>query len=228
MRTLVTGASGFLGHATCAELTSRGHEVLALVRRPGSEPPGTTAVSGDLENGAALEAALAAANPECVIHLAAEIASQRDPARIQAVNVDGTRLLLGAAERAGVKRFVFASTVVTGDPEGAVLTEDEPLAVATAYGASKQEGERLLRESPLHGVVIRPGHIYGPGGWYAEEIVKRVRQPGRFAVVGRGDNWWDVVHVADVARARRTLPSAARTAPCTTWPTTRRSRCSIS
>jgi nucleoside-diphosphate-sugar epimerase len=201
MRILVTGASGFLGHAACSELTSRGHDVLALVRRPGSEPPGTTAVSGDLEDGAALQTALAATAPQCVIHLAAEIASQRDPERIQAVNVDGTRLLLAAAEKAGVERFVFASTVVTGDPAGRVLSEDEPLPVETAYGASKQEGERLVRESQLHGVVIRPGHIYGPGGWYAEEIVKRVKQPGRFAVVGRGDNWWDVVHVDDVARA---------------------------
>ena len=201
MRVLVTGASGFLGHATCSELTSREHEVLALVRRPGSEPPGTSAVSGDLEDGAALETALEAAKPQCVIHLAAEIASQRDPKRIQAVNVDGTRLLLAAAEKAGVERFVFASTVVTGDPAGRVLSEDQPLPVETAYGASKQEGERLVRDSQLHGVVIRPGHVYGPGGWYAEEIVKRVKQPGRFAVVGRGDNWWDVVHVDDVARA---------------------------
>ena len=206
----MTGASGFLGHAACAELTSRGHEVLALVRRAGSEPPATTAVSGDLEDGAALETALAAATPQCVIHLAAEIASQRNPKRIQTVNVDGTRLLLEAAEMAGVERFVFASTVVTGDPAGGVLREDEPLPVETVYGASKQEGERLVRESRLHGVVIRPGHIYGPGGWYAEEIVKRVKQPGRFAVVGRGDNWWDVVHVTDVARA---LADAAERAP---------------
>ena len=54
-----------------------------------------------------------------------------------------------------------------------------------------------------------------------------MRQPGGFAVVGRGDNWWDVVHVADVARAWPTRRSAARTARCTTWPTTTRSRCSI-
>ena len=48
---------------------------------------------------------------------------------------------------------------------------------------------------------MRPGHIYGPGGWYEHEMLARLRRPGRFAVIGRGDNLWDVVHVDDVARA---------------------------
>ncbi len=50
-------------------------------------------------------------------------------------------------------------------------------------------------------MIIRPSHVYGPGGWYVEEIVDRIRQPGRFAVVGSGRNWWDVVRVEDVASA---------------------------
>ena len=73
----------------------------------------------------------------------------------------------------------------------------------TPYGRSKQEGERLLAESGLPYVVIRPSHIYGPGGWYVEELVTRLRQPGRFCVIGPGDNWWDVVHVDDVVSALR-------------------------
>ena len=62
----------------------------------------------------------------------------------------------------------------------------------------------------MHGVVVRPGHVYGPGGWYAEEFVRRLQQPGRFAVIGRGDNLWDVVHVDDVAVA---LADAVERAP---------------
>jgi nucleoside-diphosphate-sugar epimerase len=100
-----------------------------------------------------------------------------------------------------VRRIVFSSTVVTGDAKGAVLDEQTPLPVETEYGRSKQEGERLLRESSLEDVVIRPSHVYGPGGWFVEEIVDRIRAPGRFAVVGSGRNWWDVVRVEDVARA---------------------------
>ena len=70
-----------------------------------------------------------------------------------------------------------------------------------AYGRSKQEGERLLRECSIEDVVIRPSHVYGPGGWFAEEFVDRLRKPGRFAVIGSGENWWDVVRAEDVASA---------------------------
>jgi nucleoside-diphosphate-sugar epimerase len=201
VKVLVTGASGFLGHAVCAELRERHHDVAALVRRPGSEPPGTTAVEGDLSEEQRLKRALEEARPECVIHLAAEIASQRDERKIQEVNVEGTRRLLAACTATARPRFVFTSTVVTGDAHGAELDEESELPVETAYGRSKQEGERLVRESGLHDVIIRPSHVYGPGGWYEEEFVKRLKQPGRFAVIGSGDNWWDVVRVEDVASA---------------------------
>ena len=117
------------------------------------------------------------------------------------VNVEGTRRLLEACAAAGGPRFVFTSTVVTGDAHGAELDEDAELPVVTAYGRSKQEGERLVRGSGLDAVIIRPSHVYGPGGWYEQEFVKRLRQPGRFAVIGSGENWWDMVRVEDVATA---------------------------
>jgi nucleoside-diphosphate-sugar epimerase len=111
------------------------------------------------------------------------------------------RRLIDACEDNGVRRLVFVSTVVTGDAHGMLLTEETPLPVQTAYVRSKQEGERILRDSTLEGTVIRPGHIYGPGGWYVGEIVARLRQPGRSVDVGGGVNFWDVVHVADAANA---------------------------
>ena len=208
MNVLVTGASGFLGGAVCARLREHGHTVTALARRSGSAPDGVEEVRGDLTDGEGLRTALDAARPEAVVHLAAEIASQRDEERIREVNVHGTARLVeacaaldGPGGPGGPPRFVFASTVVTGEAGGQLLTEDTELPVQTPYGRSKQEGERLLRESGLPAVVIRPGHVYGPGGWYAKEFVRRLRQPGRFAVIGSGDNWWDVVHVDDVASA---------------------------
>jgi nucleoside-diphosphate-sugar epimerase len=201
VKTLVTGASGFLGHAVCAELLAREHEVAALVRRPGSEPPGTAPVAGDLGTGGGLTRVLETIAPDCVIHLAAEIATQRDSRKIDEVNVEGTRRLLAACAAAGGTKFVFTSTVVTGDAGGQVLDERTPLPVRTAYGRSKQRGEELVREAGLPSVIIRPSHVYGAGGWYAEEIVARLRQPGRLAVVGSGENWWDVVRVEDVAAA---------------------------
>jgi nucleoside-diphosphate-sugar epimerase len=201
MKVLVTGASGFLGGAVCTELASRGHEPVAMVRRPGSGPEGVAEVRGDLSDADSLRDALASRRPEAVVHLAAEIASQRSAAKIREANVEGTNRLLEAAERAGVRRFVFASTVVTGDARGELLDEDSALPVETAYGRSKQEGERLVRDSELEDVIVRPSHVYGPGGWFEEEFVNRLRQPGRFAVIGPGDNWWDVVRDTDVVQA---------------------------
>src|SRR3954469_21438217 len=213
MRALVTGATAFVGRATCSELRQRGHEVVSLVRRPGSEPEGTQGVHGDIAapDEGPLREALQQARPDCVIHLAAEIASQRDEAKIEATNVDGTRRLVEAAQAAGGNpKIVFCSTVVTGEAHGELLEPGKPLPVETPYGRSKQEGERIVAGSGLPHAIVRPSHVYGPGGWYEEEFVKRLRQPGRFAVIGRGDNWWDVVRVEDVASA---LVDAAEKAP---------------
>jgi nucleoside-diphosphate-sugar epimerase len=223
MRVFITGASGFIGRTLCPQLLDRGHEISALVRRAGSNPPGTSPVTGDLGDGPKLAEALSSIRPDCIIHLAAEIASQRDASRVHTVNVEGTKRLIDACVSLGdassaasspspasVPRFVFASTVVTGDAHGALLTEDTPLPVETPYGRSKQEGERLVRESGLPAVIIRPSHVYGPSGWYAEEMVPRLRQPGRFAVIGHGKNLWDMVHVHDVVTA---LVLAAENAP---------------
>jgi nucleoside-diphosphate-sugar epimerase len=216
MRVLVTGASGFIGGVLCAKLRHRGHDVGALVRRPGSEPEGTRALVGDLRDGRSLVQALTAERPDWVIHLAAEIASQRSDRKVREVNVGGTErlveacLALAGPDVATGPRLVFSSTVVTGEARGALLTEEEPLPVQTPYGLSKQEGERLILQSGLPAVVIRPSHVYGPGGWYANELIPRLRQPGHFVVIGRGQNLWDVVHVDDVAAA---LVLAAESAP---------------
>ena len=137
MRVLVTGASGFIGTVLCGQLLERGHEVGALVRRPESAPDGTRGLVGDLRDGPGLTEVLSNERPDCVIHLAAEIASQRSKRKIREVNVLGTRRLLDACLASGAQtpaagpRLVFSSTVVTGDAHGALLTEDTPLPIET-------------------------------------------------------------------------------------------------
>lgn len=219
MRILVTGASGFIGRALCRDLLVRGEHVAALVRRAGSHPPGTRPLIGDLADGERLREQLAAERPDCVVHLAAEIASQRSERKLREVNVEGTaRLVAACAALAGEgsgPRLVFASTVVTGDARGELLTEEQPLPVQTPYGRSKQAGERLVIESGLPAVVVRPSHVYGPGGWYEDELIAQLRRPGRFAVIGGGRNLWDVVHVDDVVAAL--VLALERAAPGSTY-----------
>src|ERR1700679_3300264 len=96
MRALVTGASGFIGGVLCEQLREHGDEVVALVRRPGSAPSGTRELLAELGEQPALTRALADTSPDCVFHLAAEIASQRNERKLEEVNVTGTERLLGA------------------------------------------------------------------------------------------------------------------------------------
>jgi nucleoside-diphosphate-sugar epimerase len=202
MRVLVTGASGFIGGVTCTALRERGHEPLALVRRPGSEPSGTAAVAGDLTDAAGLAAAIERAAPAAVIHCAAETGAQRNAAKLRAANIGGLQNLIDACEALpSAPRIVFTSSVVTGDSRGRLMTEEDELPVETEYGRTKQEGERMLLGSCLDVSIVRPCHVYGPGGWLAHEMIPLLRRPGRMAVVGNGKNAWDVVHVDDVASA---------------------------
>ena len=202
MRVLVTGASGFVGGATCAELLRRGHEVVSLVRRPGSEPAGTEAAIGDLTDAASLQENVTSRRPDAVIHLAAELANQRDSRKVHDVNVEGTRRLLDACVSDGGPRFVFASTVVTGEAHGQLLEPDQPLPVDTPYGRAKQEGEKLVRESGLDAAIVQGGTNVSGGQRQRLAIARAlVHQPGIYLF----DDAFSALDLATDARLRAAL-----------------------
>lgn len=185
MTVLVTGASGFVGRHVVAELLRRSAKVRAVVRPGGAA---TLTVSGVELVGlsgfgfATADWADAVAGCRVVIHLAARAHVLHDPhedpaAAFYLANVDFARACAAAAASAGVKRFIFMSSIgVHGGASGTrPFHADSDLAPHTLYARSKADAEGALAEV-VHGTgmeltVIRPPLVYGPGA------------PGNFAAL---------------------------------------------
>lgn len=171
---LVTGANGFVGRALCGELLRSGYSVLGAVRqnKKMSLPEGVRAVSvGSINSDTDWSGALAGC--EVVVHLAARVHVMHDKANdplaaFREVNVEGTLNLARQAVLAGVKRFVFISTIkVNGEGCDEPYRETDAPAPEVAYALSKWEAEQRLRrialETGMEVVILRPPLVYGPG-----------------------------------------------------------------
>jgi nucleoside-diphosphate-sugar epimerase len=174
MKVLVTGANGFVGLAVLQRLNEmRGLQSVGSVRRAAGLTGTTVVEVGDLT--AQTDWSLTLAGADAVIHLAARVHVMQEteidllPA-FRAVNVNGTFNLARQAAAAGVKRFVFISSVkVNGEstPSGEAFTEADVPNPQDAYGQSKHEAEQCLRQvsadTGMEVVIIRPPLVYGPG-----------------------------------------------------------------
>lgn len=170
MKICVTGANGFVGSALCGWLAASGYSLVRVVRKGAG--PGFVAV-GDI--GASTPWADAVAGCQVVVHLAARVHVMHETvanprALFDAVNIVATRKLVLAAAHAGVKRFVFISTVkVNGESTapGQPFAETDIPAPQDAYAQSKYQAEEDLKQlAAQHGmewVIIRPPLVYGPG-----------------------------------------------------------------
>ncbi len=162
----LTGATGFIGQHLLKELPKRGYRVRVLLRRPSEVPEGaTSAVIGDIAQPYNMAAALR--DVDAVIHSAglAHAMSGRPEDDYRAINTEATIKLAQAAERAGVKRFVFLSSIraQSGPVAEGVLTEERASAPTDAYGRSKLEAEEGLARLGLDWTALRPVLVYGPG-----------------------------------------------------------------
>ncbi|MBI2725927.1 MAG: SDR family oxidoreductase [Polaromonas sp.] len=171
---LITGASGFVGRHLTIALRAAGRDVRAAFRSVQPATPGVDSVQvGSLGPDTDWTGALHGI--DTVVHLAARVHVMQDKvldplAEFRRVNVEGTLALARQAAAAGVRRFVFVSSIkVNGETTspGKPFTADDTPAPQDAYGISKYEAETgLLALSAATGmevVIIRPVLVYGPG-----------------------------------------------------------------
>jgi nucleoside-diphosphate-sugar epimerase len=199
---LITGGSGFLGINLVRHLLARGVRVRSLDIAPFDYPERDRieAVLGDIRDADTVERSMADA-PN-VVHCAAALPLAPEQ-EIVSTGVEGTRLLLQAALRHRVERFVFiSSTAVYGIPDHHPIGEDDRLQGVGPYGGAKIEAERLCAEYRRKGLcvpVLRPKSFIGPERLGVFEILYEWAFEGRgFPVLGRGDNRYQLLDVADL------------------------------
>lgn len=206
-RVFVTGGSGFVGGRLIERLCADGHTVRALARSDRAarrvEALGAAAVRGDLSDPASLEAG--AAGCELAYHAAAAVTEAGSWADFVRDNVDGTRNVVDACAKAGVRRLVHVSTeavLMAGQPlvEVDESTPRRPDSTAP-YPATKAQAEEVVLASNRDGletVIVRPRFIWGRGDTTLLPRMVHLAETGRLAWIGGGNNLTDVTHVDNV------------------------------
>jgi uncharacterized protein YbjT (DUF2867 family) len=191
MKVLVTGGTGLVGAATVDRLLAAGHSVRLLSRHAEADarrwPNRVEPWPGDVTS----DRGLAGACDGCdaVVHSVGIVSESPPEATFQSVNVDGTRRMAVEARRAGVKRFVYVSSL--GADVG-----------TSPYHQSKLAGEQAVREvDPPGWIIVRPGNVYGPGDEVISLLLRMVRTLPVIPTIGLGNQPFQPVWHVDVGEA---------------------------
>lgn len=210
MKALVTGATGFVGAAVARALLGAQWQVRVLARR-GSDRRNLRGLDvevaeGDLNDLQSLQrAALSCA---ALFHVAADYRlGARDPAQLYLTNVEGTRNVLNAAQRAGVQRMVYTSSVATIGIPADGTPGDERSANSLKnmighYKRSKYLAEEVVREAAQSGisvVIVSPSTPVGPGDVKPTPTGQLVLDAAAGRMPAYVDTGLNIVHVDDVA-----------------------------
>ncbi len=208
MRVLITGATGLLGGHLIQALQERGERIRALVLPVENADKlvaqGVEVVRGDITDASTLGPAVK--DVELIFHLAGMMGVWRPLADYRLVNVTGTENLYKAAQAAGVRRFVHTSShTVYGLGHGRFMVEEDPLKPdPDPYSITKAEGDRMMRrlmiDSDVETVILRPGTFFGPGDrLHFGRMAQKVKD-GKGLIIGKGDNALPFCYVTDVVQ----------------------------
>ncbi len=217
MKILLTGGAGFIGSHLLERLLARGDDAAVVddfndyydpaVKRRNLPRGGFRLHERDIRRAADL---VAAEKPDVLVHLAARAGvrpSLADPVLYDSVNVGGTLALLEACRRAGVGRFLFASSssVYGNAPAVPFREEDEPLQTISPYGITKLLGEHYVRVySRLHGIratCLRFFTVYGPRqrpDMAIHKFTAAVAAGREIEMYGDGSTERDYTHITDI------------------------------
>lgn len=175
MKVLVTGGTGIVGEAAVRALHRRGHAVRVLSRNAGRGekwwPDGVDGWAGDVSDDKSVRGA--ADGCDVVLHIAGIVEEKPPDHTFQAVNIDGTRYVVLEAERAGVKKVVYVSSL------GADRGQSD-------YHRSKLVAEDVVRAFSRDWVVLRPGAVYGPGDEHVSVLLRMIRSLPVIPTIGDG------------------------------------------
>ena len=190
MRVFVTGGTGVVGTAAVRSLVAHGHEVRLCSRNAERDverwPRGVQACQGSVDDPASIRGSMDGC--DAVVHVAGIVAEDLPEITFQRVNVEGTQNVLREAERAGVGRFIYLSSL--GADRG-----------SSDYHRSKREAEELVRHFRGGWLILRPGNVYGPGDDVISLLLKMVRTLPAIPVIAGGDHAFEPIFADDLGEA---------------------------
>ena len=189
MKILVTGGTGVVGESAVRALHRRRHAVRVLSRHADSEkgwPPGVEPWAGDVSDEHSIRGA--ASGCDAVLHIAGIVEERPPSTTFQSVNIDGTRYVVLEAERSGVRKLVFVSSL------GAERGQSD-------YHRSKYVAEDVVRAFTREWVVLRPGAVYGPGDEHVSVLLRMIRSLPVIPTIGDGNQPFQPLWHEDLAEA---------------------------